>query len=141
VPDLERAGLTRKLCAPVRRMPYSDGDAPSDPFLPVQYARPWALVSQSDRQVLRRCGSRRTIQASGEYRDASLGGGWLLAPSTGLLSTRTFELRRLRDGRRFHVTVHASSGHAYARHTRRYLYVVKIPQTPGYVVVYRARLP
>jgi len=81
------------------------------------------------------------VRASDEYRGASLGGGWLLAPTAGWLGATTFELRHLREGRRFRVTVHVSSGYAYARHTRRYLYVVKNPQILGYGVVYRARLP
>ncbi len=61
--DLDRPGLSRPLCAPLRRTatPWTDRDLPrTDPYAEMLYARPWAVEALPGGTVRAwRCGERR----------------------------------------------------------------------------------
>jgi len=90
--DLDRPGLTRRMCAPLRRtlQPAVLGDTQPGVFRPYLYSRPWGVgfvATRSDRRprlVLQRCGStRRTTLAAGPVSQLGGGGGVVTWVSVG----------------------------------------------------------
>lgn len=122
-PDASHAGLTRKLCGPLRRQARTTEPLEDEtpPFLDFQYARPFGVAQVAHRRangsraytgVLMRCGSRRRIALGPYSRDTiQLGGGrvtWIKGRFAYARVVRSGVQRRWRLPAEARMLVHAA---------------------------------
>jgi hypothetical protein len=144
VEDLDRPGLFRALCSPLRRDPTPgyefDTNYHGDPYLPYTYEPPYGLRHNGGSLHLDRCGSTDIVYLDGRARSSQLLGGWVTWVR-GSWVNALFPARRARYSWRFDQRDSAAEGKIFAAHTRKHVFVATSPRSqPGTWRIFRARV-